>query len=244
MQRTTDNGQRTTDNWLAILFALCFPTVVTLVYFVLLAGLPSAWQEGAYGAGKLIQFLFPVVWVVIIRRERPRLHLPRARDIALGGALGLVFFAATLSLYHLLKSTSVLVGLAGEVQAKIEGLGMNSAPRFLLLASFYAIFHSGLEEYYWRWFVFGRLRRRTPFSGALVISSLGFMAHHVCILSVFFGWSTAAGIALTIVASAAVAVGGMIWAWLYDRTGSIYAPWVSHGLMDAAIFFVGYQMRA
>ena len=244
MQRTTDNGQRTTGNWLAVLFAMAFPTVVTFVYFVLLAGLPSAWQQGAYGAGKLIQFLFPVVWVVLIRRERPSVQLPRARDIALGGALGLIFFGATLALYHLLKSTSILEGLAAEVQAKIEGLGVNSAPRFLLLASFYAIGHSGLEEYYWRWFVFGQLRRLTSFSGALVISSLGFMAHHVCILSVFFGWSTGAGIALTILGSAAVAVGGIIWAWLYDRTGSIYAPWVSHGLMDAAIFVVGYQMRA
>jgi membrane protease YdiL (CAAX protease family) len=37
-------------------------------------------------------------------------------------------------------------------------------------------------------------------------------------------------------------VGGMVWAWLYWRTGSIYAPWLSHLLIDAAIFTAGYDL--
>ena len=29
---------------------------------------------------------------------------------------------------------------------------------------------------------------------------------------------------------------------LYDRSKSLYGPWLSHALVDAAIFVVGYQM--
>jgi len=32
------------------------------------------------------------------------------------------------------------------------------------------------------------------------------------------------------------------WAWLYLRTGAVYAPWVSHMLIDASLFVVGYDL--
>ena len=41
-----------------------------------------------------------------------------------------------------------------------------------------------------------------------------------------------------------VAGGGFVWAWLYDRTQSLYAPWISHLLIDAALMAIGYEMVA
>jgi membrane protease YdiL (CAAX protease family) len=96
-----------------------------------------------------------------------------------------------------------------------------------------------LEEYYWRWFVFGWLRRQTPLLVAQLLSSLAFMAHHVVILAVFFPgrfWTAAVPFSLCI------AGGGFVWAWIYERSGSIYAPWLSHLLIDAAIMAVGYDL--
>jgi len=229
-------------DWRALWFALCFPTVFTLVYFVLLDGLPRAWQLSAYAAGKLVQFLFPAFWVVFVQREQPRFHRPRMRDLALGAGLGLALLAGLLILYHALKPAGFLDAVAGQVRNKLNALGFSTGPAFLGVAAFYVLCHSGLEEYCWRWFVFGQLRRLGTFSSAALISSLGFMAHHVVIVGFFFTWSTVTGILLTILASTAVAIGGLIWAWLYHRTGSLYAPWVSHAFMDAAIFVVGYEM--
>ena len=42
--------------------------------------------------------------------------------------------------------------------------------------------------------------------------------------------------------SVCVAVGGAMWAWLYERTGSLLGPWLSHLLVDAAIFAIGYDL--
>ena len=42
--------------------------------------------------------------------------------------------------------------------------------------------------------------------------------------------------------SASVAIGGAVWAWLYDRSGSLLGPWLSHILIDAAIFIIGYDL--
>ena len=73
---------------------------------------------------------------------------------------------------------------------------------------------------------------------AILISALGFAAHHVLVLSHFFGWWTVP----TLLLSAAVAVGGAVWAWLYARAKSLYAPWLSHAIIDAGIFLIGYWM--
>ena len=42
--------------------------------------------------------------------------------------------------------------------------------------------------------------------------------------------------------SAAVAIGGAFWAWLYERSGSLVGPWMSHLLVDAGIFLVGFDL--
>jgi membrane protease YdiL (CAAX protease family) len=42
--------------------------------------------------------------------------------------------------------------------------------------------------------------------------------------------------------SLCVAAGGVIWAVLYRRYGTLLGPWLSHALVDAAIFAIAYQM--
>jgi uncharacterized protein len=44
--------------------------------------------------------------------------------------------------------------------------------------------------------------------------------------------------------SLGVAIGGGVWCWLYAKTGSLYAAWISHLLIDAAIMWIGYDLVA
>lgn len=97
---------------------------------------------------------------------------------------------------------------------------------------------AGAEEYYWRWFVFGGLRDALGAAPAVAASSLGFAAHHVILLAVFFGWTSP----VTWVLALAVAGGGAFWAWLYHRTGSLLGPWLGHLCADAAIFAIGWDL--
>ncbi len=64
------------------------------------------------------------------------------------------------------------------------------------------------------------------------------MAHHVIVLSRFFGWFSP----WTLFFSLSVAVGGAIWAVLYWRYRSLLGPWISHLMVDAAIFLVAYLL--
>ena len=234
-----ENANRRAD-WGAILFALVYPTLLTVVYFILLARAPTTLQQGTYAVGKLIQFALPALWTFGLRREPVGSRLPRRNELIGGAILGLVLLAAGLALYHFAaRPAGFFDGAAGDaIRQKIEGFGVSSLPRYVLLATFYSLIHSLLEEYYWRWFVFGRLRRLISLPCAIGVSSVGFMAHHVCIVSVFFGWWSP----MSLLLSAAVAVGGAIWAWIYHRTNSLFATWISHAFVDAGIFLIGYEL--
>jgi membrane protease YdiL (CAAX protease family) len=86
----------------------------------------------------------------------------------------------------LLREMPVFSKAAELIHKKIGEFGIDSVWKYALLAGFYSLFHSLLEEYYWRWFTFRQLRRFVPLWPALLISALAFMGHHVIVLLEFF----------------------------------------------------------
>ena len=225
--------------WAGLLFAAAFPSLATWIYFVVLAGHPS--MRLVYGAGKLVMVAFPLLWVRLVAREPFALPKPAADGVGIGFAFGLLVAVGAASLYTgWLKASPAFADAPAAIRAKLGDIGAATPARFLALAAFISILHSGFEEYYWRWFVFGRLRRRVPAGAAAILSGLAFMAHHVIVLGVYFRpqdfWT------LTIPLSLGVGIGGMAWAWLYDRSQSIYASWVSHCLVDLALMAIGYDL--
>jgi membrane protease YdiL (CAAX protease family) len=177
--------------------------------------------------------------LVQLLRPRSRWFGRNVRFLVLGLGFGLLVLAAMVGLYEALWKTGELFAGAGqEIRGKIVDLGIDRLWIYAAVGVFYAVCHSGLEEYYWRWFVFGQLRYRLRPASALAVSSVAFMAHHVILLATYFGWSSP----WTYAFSLAVAVGGAVWAWLYQRSGSLAGPWLSHLVVDAAIFLVGYDV--
>lgn len=262
----------------ALVLAMVFPTVLTLAYFVLLAGSPAWLQQAVYAIGKTVQFAFPMVLVAMllarrrcgragladsasrlrrlaavagrqVRRAKLRLRQlcwPRsswfrrnAGSLAVGVGFGLLVLAAMFGLYQLVwQANPAFAGATLAIRDKIVGLGIGRLWIYAAVGVFYALCHSALEEYYWRWFVFGQLRSRLRRVPAVAISSLAFMSHHVILLATYFGWASPRAY----VFSLCVAAGGAVWAWLYDRSGSLISPWLSHLMVDAAIFLVGFDL--
>jgi uncharacterized protein len=223
----------------ALLFALVFPTLLTYGYFIHLADRPTGVQQIVYSLGKILQFAFPVVWVYGYHRRRlAPVGLSRSGLIE-GLAFGFAVAGAMLALYGwVLGPYGFFDGPDEAIREKVQDLGLDTAGKFIAAALFYSLIHSLLEEYYWRWFVFGELRWLLRLGPAILVSSLAFMAHHVILLGIFLGWQSPA----TYLFSAAIAVGGAVWAWIYHRSGTLYGPWFSHLLIDAAIFVIGYDL--
>jgi CAAX protease family protein len=234
--------------WLALFFACTYPTLLTLVYFIWLAGIGSTAQQAAYAIGKLIQFGFPLAWVGLVCREPLRWPKFTTGGLAQGIAFGLLIAAGIFALYFgYFRAAGTFAPAGRKMLTELSGIGVTGPAIYAGVAIFYSLLHSLLEEYYWRWFVFGRMYaflssgERAGVRGlwpAIIISSLAFMCHHVVVLGLYFGWTNPWMYFFSI----ATAVGGGFWAWLYNKTGSIYGPWASHLLIDAAIFAVGYDL--
>ncbi len=228
--------------WLGLVFAMTFPTAMAALYFLIMAGGQKAnlAQQLAYSLGKGIQFTFPLLFVFLADGRWPRLKRPRFDGLSLGLGFGLLVTGAMLVLYHgFLADAAVMASTPAQVRGKLHELGITSLSHYLGLTAFIVVGHSLLEEYYWRWFVFARLCRGMRALPAALVSSLAFMAHHVVVLYVYFPGQFLIAV---VPFSLSIAIGGLVWAWLFRRTGSIWAPWLSHLLIDAAIFAIGWDL--
>ena len=159
--------------------------------------------------------------------------------IGLGCVSGLVIGILAIAVFQwVLLPMGVMNSAKESEQEKLRILGADSPIVLLAIALFYALIHSGFEEFYWRGFVFRGLREHLGDTASICISSLGFMSHHVLVLGKLFGYGTA----MTFLLALCVPVGGMIWAVFYQRCGSLIPGWISHAVVDAAIFVVAYRL--
>lgn len=229
----------TTADRIILLIALVLPTFITWIYFIQLKDAPQGLQQAVYAVVKLIQFGLPALWVLLIQRQIRKFTRPPRWSLVAGIVFGLAVATGMAALYFfVLKPAGLIEGPSTAVRTKVASFGVGSPLAFLMFGVFVSAIHSLLEEYYWRWFFFGQLTRACRLPLSIAISSLGFAAHHVLVLSLYFGWTSP----LTWLFSLAIAIGGAFWAWLYYKSDSLAGPWLSHSVVDAAIFVIGYEM--
>ncbi|UCG32857.1 MAG: CPBP family intramembrane metalloprotease [Phycisphaerales bacterium] len=214
---------------IALLLSMCVPSLAALAYFVFLGESPAA--RVVYAVSRAFLIAFPVTWFLLVERGRVRWPTWNTRAAALGAAFALLVGAAAWTLYQYWLNEAL-----DFTDVKRKAAALHVREHYVLFAAFLSLANSAVEEYYWRWFVFGRCRRHLALAGAAILSGLAFAAHHCIVLVVMFGSVAGAGLTL------GVAIGGVFWAWLYDRYGSLYASWISHLLVDVAVMSIGYRM--
>lgn len=225
---------------------MAIPTLGTYAYFDLLATAAPMVQKTAYVLAKLSQFgvLLIAIWyrhnhTTDASHFEPKTQLLYPYRYAIGVASGVFIGIAIVGLYQwLLLPFGFMNQVKPIAQAKLQSLGASSPIVLVAIAIFYSALHSGFEELYWRGFVYRGLNEYVGLAAATCLSSLAFMSHHVIVLGKFFGY----GSLLTYLLSLGVAVGGAIWAFSYARFGSLIPGWISHAIVDAAIFGVGYLL--
>lgn len=215
--------------WRAILPALVFQSVGAYLYFVVFTDPDSV--PILFTVIKICIFAWPLAWYVF--GFRPALRVGQNKNgVVLGVITGLLSLSIILCAFFLFQSE--LSSGKEAIQDKIRSFGIENY--YLLFAAFLSIFHAALEEYYWRWFVFGGLTQRLNIFWAAIISSVAFSAHHYIVLSQFFS------VSFSILGTLAVCVAGLLWCALYYHTGKLYASWISHMLADAGIMITGYLL--
>jgi len=221
-----------------VLPALVIPFAASVLYFVVLGDSPVA--RLAYAAAKVFTIAWPLIAVYLVeRRPRPAPALDRGRHVRalpLGLLTGAIIGGAILLAYRVPSLHAYAVGFAPEIRAKLSDLGIETRAAYLAFCAFLALAHSLIEEFYWRWYAFGSLVRVWPFGISLAIASLAFAGHHYVVLGCYFNFVGA------LIFGTCVGVGGALWSAMFHRERTLAGVWLSHALVDAAIFTVGYDI--
>ena len=212
--------------------ALIVPFLGAWLYFSALGDHPMA--KVVYGLTKVFTFFWPIIALRVILRESISIPIfkgwkasaPWVHGLGSGLGLALVGFALMQT-----PIGSMVRDSAGNIRQKTSDLGI--LDNFWLFASLISIFHSLLEEYFWRWFAFGQLRRLMRPWAAHILAGLAFSAHHIVVTLQYFplAWGLFLGLS--------VGLGGILWSFQYEQQQSLLGPWLSHILVDFTLMAIG-----
>jgi membrane protease YdiL (CAAX protease family) len=219
----------------ALVPAALLPVTASLFYFVLFSDQP--WARILYGATKAFTLLWPLLAVRLLLGET--LHNPlgnlrgQLRAVPLGALVGLLVVGLMAGLMAT-PAGAVVLQSAGTIRAKAHQLGILN--HYVAFAIFLSLVNSAVEEFYWRWFVYGQIRRLLPGWWAHALAGAAFAAHHVVVVTQFFPL----GVAL--IFGIAVGLGGVIMSVLYERQRTLGGAWVCHLIVDLGIMGIGYGL--
>ncbi len=178
--------------------------------------------------------LLPVVWLKFVDREPLSWSPPRLGGFRTGAILGLVIAAVIFASYGIALHLGVIH--PDKIASRAAQTGLNHLNAYIGSAIWWVTFNSLMEEYVWRWFVFRKFEVLFCGKPAVMAAALAFTAHHVIVLAAQFNWPIA------LLGALAVFIGGAMWSWLYLRFRSIWPCYLSHAIVDTAIFIIGYWL--
>ncbi len=219
---------------------LVVPLVCALVYVVWVphgnAG-RSAWFVTKIWILCYPLFFFSMIGLGgLVRREDRRAAWPTWAVVIWTGLLTGVCISLIGCLMVITPVGDIVKANSHNLVEKAEGLGFASRGRFLLVAAFITVLHSAMEEYYWRWFIYGHLRQMVGHWPGHLIAAVAFTGHHLVLMSVLFP------LPLALFLSFLVGLGGLIWTLMYEWQGTVLGCWLSHLVVDAFLMIVGYRL--
>ena len=230
----TDQTHKSTQRALTALILLVpFPTLGVIVAMYLPGSRGSLFGQGFYFFTKLWILALPIIWLRWVDKTPISWSPPKRGGFGLAILSGLLIGA-------LIYGAFLLFGLAWidtaylREQAVRNGIG--KPINYIVYVSFLSLINALLEEYVWRWFTYRQCKAVMSTLPAMLATALFFTSHHILALNAQFDWR------VTLTGSIGVFSGSLIWSWLYQRYQSIWPGYVSHVILDAAIFLIGWRL--
>jgi len=182
---------------------------------------------------KLWLLVFPAAWFLLVEKGRPSRSPIRQGGLVIGAVSGVV-------LAVLIVLGAWLFGVQNTdlepLRAAVREMGLHTVVPYLAGALGWTFVNSLMEEYVYRWFIFRQCEMLMNGTAAVLAAAAIFTAHHVIAVSQYLSPL------FTVLASAGVFVGGLVWSWLFLRYRSIWPCWISHVLADIAVFGIGWWL--
>lgn len=223
---------KTTSTRRAITALLLLAPVPTLGVLSAMVLAPGPLGRVLFLTAKVWLVGFPLVWWWLVEQREPSTGLAAPRGVVAGLLAGALMSVAMVSVGIL-----VLPHIdPAPLQQRAREMGLGTPLGFAAGALGWTLVNSLVEELVYRWFILRQCRALLRPVPAALLQAAIFTAHHALALATYLAP------AWTAVASAGVLLAGLVWAFLMLHHRSIWSPWLSHIVADAAVFALGWRL--
>jgi membrane protease YdiL (CAAX protease family) len=222
--------------FLCLLFlSMIIPVVVTVINVYIINEKTNI--QIIYFVLKLFFIIWPLFVIAVIEKKKSLISglfsKNKGKSIRVGLVWGILLFLFIVIFIELTPLGTYINDHSGFIRKRLVDTGF--IKHFLVYGLILSVVHSLIEEYYWRWFVYRKLKRFFHNSNASFLSSLAYSAHHIVVLNIYFSFFG------TIFFGILVFLAGIYWNYIYKKYESILASWIQHVFVDMAIIYIGYQ---
>ncbi len=183
---------------------------------------------------KLVLFLgFPLLYA-FFDKEFSVAHLFKInkKGILLSLVLGVGVYAVILGGYLLLKGVFDFSAITGTLT---ENIGVRKE-NFVWVSLYISFINSFLEEFFFRGVAFSTLKKVSSAKFSYIFSALSFSLYHIAMMIGWFSWE------VFLIVMAGLFIGGVIFNYLNEKTGSIYPSWLLHMFANFSINTIGFML--
>ena len=193
----------------------------------------STWGNLLFMLSKVWILVLPLVWCLWLDKQRMSWSPPLKGGFGVAVLSGVVVSLVIFAGYYGFGKNMIEVGHVKDMASKI---GLDKKWLYVFSAIYWITVNSVLEEYVWRWFVFRKFEVLFGGIAAILLSAFFFTIHHFFALSVYFA------LPINLICCFGVFIGGGFWSWMYLKYCSIWPGYVSHAIVDIAVFAIGYVL--
>ncbi len=209
---------------------------IVILFCLVMAVVDGVWQANYFVKSgiKLILFLgFPALYAGVQKElQIKNLFALDKKSICLALWLCIPVYAVILGGYLLLQD---VFDFSDITKSLTQNIGVHRE-NFLLVSLYISFVNSMLEEFFFRGFSFLTLKTVASRRVAYLFSALIFSVYHVAMM---IGWFSGWVFAIVLVG---LFVGGLIFNYLDEKTGTIYPSWFVHMFANFAINTIGFML--
>ena len=213
--------------------------ILSAVFLSLSVTVVDAFLQPDYLPKVLVKICFflmlPLFYFAWNKEERPllkRLFCLNGKTMAQALLLGALIYGVIVGGYLCTKSFVDFSHVTATLQKKHGITGEN----FIFVSLYISLLNSFLEEFFFRGFAFLSLKPYIGRKMAYIFSPVLFALYHGGMLAGMFSWW------VFLVLLAGLFIGGCIFNFLNEKSGSIYPSWIAHMFANFAINTVGFLL--
>lgn len=177
----------------------------------------------------LVFVVFPVLLFKRYKFEFLQIKNTQKKSIYLAIGIGTVVAAIVISAFMVLNESIDLDAL----QVDLETRAGVTASVFPFVAVYILLGNSFLEEFFFRGLLVNLLRESRL---KWFLPSFFFATYHIAIFLPWFEWP------ILILAVIGLFVGGLLFQWINEKSGTIYPSWIIHIFADVGVLLIGVYM--